>query len=83
MWEDNLKKVIIECSSNIDDIQITNSTNLIDDLKYDSMNIMQLIVELEEMFNFEFDDEDLNLEKISSYEKIKSIIESKVRDFHV
>jgi acyl carrier protein len=43
----------------------------------DSITLIALIGAIEEQFNFEFDDEDLNMEKFKSIKKIIKYVEEK------
>lgn len=49
--------------------------DLLNDLGFNSISFIELIVELESVFNIEFDDEMLLIEKLSSAEKICSAVE--------
>ena len=48
--------------------------NLFDDLNYDSIKFLQLIINLEESFQIEFNDEVLLIENFSTVAQIKHLI---------
>jgi len=52
---------------------------LTDDLGYDSIQIIELIVELESEFKIEIDDDDLEIENLIIYGKLHKMIERKIR----
>lgn len=56
------------------DQQITSSTNFIDDYDFDSITAIQLVVSCENEFNISIEDDDLLIEKICSFPKLKTII---------
>ncbi len=47
---------IISDNLNIDPNKINRDTNIIEDLHADSLDVVSIITELEDEFNFEFDD---------------------------
>lgn len=76
--EIKLKEIIVTIKSNgIDICSINNKTNLTTDLGFDSLEIVELIVELENEFNIEFDDDDLDIENITVFHKLLETIEIK------
>lgn len=50
-------KQVVAKSLNIDEEKITMETNLVSDLGADSIDAVEIIMELEEEFNLQFDDE--------------------------
>lgn len=59
-FEKELKSLVKEGSRiNIDELVIKEDTDLINDLGYDSLSLIKLIVEIEKKFDFEVDDIDL------------------------
>ena len=57
--------------------EIHDGTSLIDDLLFDSITLVQLIVELEEVFNVSLDDiEDFT--SLETYKKLSLFIDEKV-----
>lgn len=74
------KKMLYEMIANlakIDVDQIREQTNLIDDLSFDSITIVLLIVEIETKFRIVFEDENLELAVLSSVNKLLNIINQK------
>ncbi|MBA7522509.1 Acyl carrier protein [subsurface metagenome] len=61
---DRIKKIIVK-QSGIDESKITENSSFLDDLGLDSLDIIELIMELEEEFNIEIPDKDA--------EKIKTV----------
>ena len=66
---------VIESPSNKEDNIIKDSSILIEDLGYDSIQFIQLIIDLEKEFNIEFNDEMILMESLSTIEKLISTIE--------
>ena len=76
MYKQSLCEMIKKFSK-IDNINLDKNVNPIDDLGLDSFSMVMLIVEIESKYNIEFDDNDLNLEILSSTDKILDIIKKK------
>ena len=74
MLEKKLKSLIMEYKEGVVENEITNKTNLIDDLHFDSVELIQFIVRLEEEFNIELDDDDLEIEKIVVFDELVKVI---------
>ncbi len=56
-------------------------TDLINDLSYDSLSIIQLVVQVEEALELKISDEDLNLAKLRKYEWwVKLIMEENTNE---
>ncbi len=55
---DKVKQIIAEQLS-VDEDSITMETDLIDDLKADSLDVVELVMEIEQQFNIEIPDETL------------------------
>lgn len=56
---------------------ITEETSLLDDLALDSLQILNLVVLLEEKFNFICEEEELNLDMFDDMHHLVSFIEKK------
>lgn len=77
--DEKIKKIINLLSNNkIHENLITNDTHLFKDLGFDSIMLVQLIAYLEDEFNIIFEDEELDMAKLSHYENIKNIVIEKV-----
>ena len=74
--DQKLKETIVKITTR--DIDIVE-TILTDDLGYDSIQIIELIVELESEFKIEIDDDDLEIENLIIYGKLHKMIERKIR----
>jgi len=73
-----LKKIICGMSNNeITNDDIYDQSNLIDDLAFDSITIIELILELEEVFQIEIEDAEVEYETLIIYEKLYNFISSK------
>ena len=66
---------IIAKQLDIDGASITMTSRLIDDLKADSLNIVELIMDLEQEFNIEIPDEELP--KVQTVADIVGYLEKK------
>lgn len=79
-FEEQLKNIIISCgkNKNITCVDINYETDLINDLSFDSLDIILLIVEIEGNFCIEIEDEDLVLDKLSSYYNLCKMINQKL-----
>ncbi len=75
-----LKELISIIATNDVDINIiTDETILTTDLRYDSVQIIGLIVEIENEFNIEIEDDDLDIENLTVFGKLFDIIERKTK----
>lgn len=72
--EVKLKKIIVECGVGIEKEQINEHTNLIDDLGFESVNLVELIVDIETEFDIEIGDEYLNMTTLSKYDKLLEMV---------
>lgn len=74
--EHKLKKIIIanSTSENIKETDIDFHTDLIEDYGFSSISIIQLVVEIENEFNIEFEDDDLLMELLSPYKSLVEIM---------
>lgn len=72
---EELKKIIIQISGILSNVDIDEETNLINDLGFESIMIMELIIKIEETFLFEFSDEEMDIEKIMIVGNLVEIIE--------
>ena len=80
----NLRCAVIEIIRNISDRKfaletIEDKTVLTTDLFFDSVQIIQLIVDVEKYFGFEIEDDDLEIEKFTVFENLISIIEKNLK----
>ncbi len=79
--EKKLKRMIISKTEGEYNFQdINNKTNLIDDLGFDSIKMLQLILDLEREFMIEIDDEDLDFQILSIYKNLSEMIERKLKN---
>lgn len=60
------------------DIPLTKETDLIKDVKLDSVSIIQLIVDVENIFHISFNDVDLLAENFNNIGKFCSLIEKEL-----
>lgn len=54
---------VIASAKNYSDLEVNEHTQLIDDLGFTSLEIMNLILMLEQRFNITFEDDDLDLDR--------------------
>lgn len=54
---------------------ICEDTNLINDFMYDSIRIVELIIDIEEAFDIEFDSSELALDNIADFRKLVPLIQ--------
>lgn len=72
----NIKEQLIDSINSVMELNfsvndITNDTLLFDELGFDSLTLVQLIIDLEEKFGIDLDD----IEDFSAFESVGSIIE--------
>ncbi len=77
-FENKLKNIIVLCGDDINIDKISNETDLVRDFNFNSINIIQLVVEIENNFNIEIDDDNLILEKLSPYRELVKILLEKL-----
>lgn len=73
---DRVKKVVVE-RLKVSEDQVAESASFIDDLKADSLDMVELVMGLEEEFEIQIPDEDA--EKIATVEQAVAYIDSKIR----
>lgn len=73
--EKRIKNVIKGCLDEVDIEKMSKETNLVDDYGASSIDIVQIVVDLENEFGIEFPDEYLIIEKIAPYRELVSMIE--------
>lgn len=77
--DEKLKYIIKDImDSDLKDISISVSTNLISDLGFDSISIVSLILEIENAFNIEMDNYDLDI--ISKFDALCKMIEKAINN---
>lgn len=75
-----LKTIIINIALNdIDESSITAESILTNDFGFDSVQIINLIVELESQFDIEIEDDDLDIEKLTIYKNLFEMIDRKLK----
>jgi len=79
--ESILKDAIIKVSTKHVDIStINDDTSIIQDLGFTSVQIIQLLIEIEERFGILIDDDDLELDQITIYKNLYSIIAEALKE---
>jgi len=73
---DALCKIITEIAQS-KNCRIDERTDLIIDLGYDSLKFIQLISEIENSFNIEFDIDDIEIGNLRSVFMLKQVLENK------
>lgn len=75
-----LKKIVAKLADSLVKCEdIHDDSHLISDFGYDSMQIIQLVVEIEKKFMMEFDDEDLTNETFLTYGSLKKTLAKKLK----
>ena len=79
-FEKDLKKIIKENTYvSLDDDDFKDDTDLIVDLGYDSLSIVNLIADIEKYFKIEFEINELISEIIANYGNLKKCISRKIK----
>lgn len=79
--EKKLKELIVDVATQDVNINsINQNTSLTNDLGYDSVQIIRLIIEVESEFNIAIEDEDLEVENLINYYNLRNMIERKIGD---
>lgn len=79
--DQKLKELIANVATqDVDISSINEETLLTNNLGYDSVQIIELIVELENEFNIEIEDDDLEIENLTVYSKLYEMVERKTKD---
>lgn len=73
---EKIKKILVE-QLGVSEDKITLEANIVEDLEADSLSVMQIIMELEEEFGLQVEDEDVN--SLRTVGEIVSYCESKVK----
>ena len=68
--KERLVRIVGELMESEEDIKLDANTNLIEDLGFDSVNIINLVILIEEEFDIEFEDFELGLETLASFSKL-------------
>lgn len=77
----NYKKIISEVSAlGIAETDIKDEMTLVDDLAFDSLTFVQMVLMLENEYNIKFDDEYINIEKLQTVKHVAEYIEAKTRE---
>lgn len=78
MTKDKLYFLIKSNATHIPDaIIISDSSRLIEDLEYDSVDLMQLLIDIEDEFGIDFLNDDLLIEKLSTAGEIWGLLSYK------
>ena len=78
--ESKLQELIVSSGEDVDFKKINEDTDLVRDFNFDSINLIQLVVNIEKTFNIEINDEDLAIEKISQYKGLVMMLEDKLSE---
>lgn len=68
--QDIIISIVPQCSKE----QICMDSNLIEDLMFDSIKLMELVVELENIFDIVVHEDDLTIEKIGTFSGLYNIV---------
>lgn len=79
--EGRLKQMIIRNAAiSLSEDDIGSETDLVNDLGFDSVQVMRFLTEVETEFGFEFDDDYLSLEILGKYKKLKDAVDEKMKN---
>lgn len=79
--EGRLKQMIIRNAAiSLSEDDIGSETDLVNDLGFDSVQVMRFLTEVETEFGFEFDDDYLSLEILGRYKKLKDAVDEKMKN---
>ena len=73
--EERVRDIIVEQKDLLDPSQVTPKTNFFEDLGIDSLDRIEIIIDLEEEFDIDISDEDA--EELTNVEKLVAYIDSK------
>lgn len=72
------KKIISDLSSTaITEEKIKDEMTLIDDLAFDSLTFVQMVLMLEKTYNIQFDDEYISIEKLKTVKNVADYLNTK------
>lgn len=74
MIEEKLKSIIVYFVEGVDTNSISDETNLLDDLGFDSVDLIKFVVKIEEAFDIEIDDDDLELDRLIVFGELVNLI---------
>lgn len=77
-FEKKLKEIISNCGYEIDVSRINMKSDLVRDFDFTSINLIELVVEVESEFDIEFDDNDLVFAVIASYGELVKKLNDKI-----
>ncbi|MCL2773285.1 MAG: phosphopantetheine-binding protein [Oscillospiraceae bacterium] len=73
--EQKIKSIILKNASlNYTENDITDNSDLVEDFKFDSMSILQLVLDIENDFKIQIEDDFLLIALISDYKSLKTYI---------
>lgn len=75
------KKILSEVSAlGIAEDDIKEEMTLVDDLAFDSLTFVQMVLMLENAYNIKFDDEYINIEKLKTVKAVADYLVTKTGD---
>lgn len=78
-YMNKLYNIVLEISEQ-NNSDITERTDLITDLGYDSLKVIQLLSEIEEIFQIEFDINEIDIEKLRSMEMLNELVDKRINE---
>lgn len=79
-----LDKIIVKLTNGLlTELELNEDTDLVIDAFFDSITIIQCVVEIEMEFEIEFEDEFLQIEKIKDYKWLLEYIQQKISEKEV
>ena len=78
-FEKELKNLIIKNSIlRISESEITDESDIINDFGYNSITIIQIVIDIEREFGIEFEEDDLAIDIIGNYKTLKEYIGKRI-----
>jgi acyl carrier protein len=74
---ERVKKILVEQLGDISEDEVTPQASIVDDLGADSLDVVEIVMQLEEEFEIEIPDEDA--EKITTVQQIVDYVEEKAK----
>lgn len=74
--EDKLKDLVLASAKRqeLTRDDLTEQTDLVDDLAFNSIDLVKLVVDIENVFDIEFDDELMDYEILTSYGNLREYV---------
>lgn len=79
-WITKLELMVMKyAGEDFQNVELKDDTNLIDDLGYESINLVELMIELEQELGIDFDEVDELIEAFDTFGSLKNLIEKNLK----